>query len=397
MLDNTIINQTDSLVELRANIPLRDKVSYLHRVISERYPSIDRLAVAVYDSKSDLLKTFVHSSDEENPLSHYQCELSNVPTLLEVRKSGKARIINDLAVFASNESEHSRRLRASGFGSSYTLPMFQGNDFYGFIFFNSHQRQAMLPEVLHYLDLYGHLLGLTVVHELNRLTTLQGAVNTVRDITRHRDNETGSHLDRMSRYTRLIATELADSHTLDDEFIEHIFIYAPLHDIGKIAIPDNILLKPGRLTDAEFDVMKTHAAKGSEMIDCLLDHFGLCDMHHIDILRNIALYHHERLDGNGYPRGLAGEEIPLEARIVAVADIFDALTSERPYKKAWDNQRAFDQLREMCNHHLDPECVEALIRNQEEIVDIQRCFASRDDDIDEPLPGCPSTSPPPPL
>jgi len=384
-----VTNQADSLAELRRNIPLREKVRYLHGVIVGKFPFVDRLAVAIYDGNSDTLKTFVNSSDDESPLSHYQCELSAVPSLLEIRHTGLARVVNDLSIFAESDSVHTRRLRNSGYASSYTLPIFQEEEFFGFIFFNSRQGQVMLPEVLHYLDLYGHLLGLTVVHELNRLITLQGAVNTVRDITRHRDNETGGHLERMARYTRLIANELAESCDLDDEFIEHIFIYAPLHDIGKIAIPDSILLKPGRLTEGEYDVMKTHAAKGGEMIDCLLDHFGLSNMHHIAILRNIALFHHERLDGTGYPSGLAGEAIPLEARIVAVADIFDALTSERPYKGAWTNQQAFDQLRQMSGHHLDPRCVDALLDSPEAIEEIQRCFRTQPQD--PPVGGCPST------
>jgi len=137
----------------------------------------------------------------------------------------------------------------------------------------------------------------------------------------------------MSRYARLIAKALAERHQLDDEYIERVFMFSPLHDIGKIGIPDHILLKRGSLTDAETEIMHTHAPKGREIIDDLLMNFGLDAIQNVDILRNIAEYHHEQINGGGYPAGLSGEAIPLEARIVAVADVFDALTSAARIKK----------------------------------------------------------------
>jgi HD-GYP domain-containing protein (c-di-GMP phosphodiesterase class II) len=200
------------------------------------------------------------------------------------------------------------------------------------------------------------------------------ALKTTNNFTHLRDPETGSHLDRMSRYSRIIAQSLADKYDLDDEYIEHIFMFSPLHDIGKIAIPDNILLKPGPLDDAERMIMNTHARKGREMIDDIILNFGLDGISNIDVLKNIAESHHEAVNGSGYPAGKAHEEIPLEARIVAVADVFDALTSSRPYKEAWSNDKSFEMLTQLAGEKLDIDCVNALINNRVEVEKIQHQF-----------------------
>ncbi|MDH5736629.1 MAG: HD domain-containing protein, partial [Gammaproteobacteria bacterium] len=209
---------------------------------------------------------------------------------------------------------------------------------------------------------------------LSSISTLAAAVKTTGSITHARDPETGSHLDRMSRYSRLIASSLADKYNLDDDYIEHIFMFSPLHDIGKIAIPDHILLKPGKLDDHETAIMKTHAHKGYKMINEILDNFGLKNIQYIDVLRNIVKSHHETINGNGYPSGIKDGDIPLEARIIAVADIFDALTSSRPYKKAWSNDEAIQTLKQMAGDTLDEDCVNALIDNIEKIKHIQKLF-----------------------
>jgi HD-GYP domain-containing protein (c-di-GMP phosphodiesterase class II) len=178
----------------------------------------------------------------------------------------------------------------------------------------------------------------------------------------------------MSRYSRIIASAIAEKYKLDDEYIEHIFMFSPLHDIGKIAIPDEVLLNPNRLGRSEMEIMKTHARKGREMIDDLIMNFGLQTIEHVDILRNIAEYHHESVNGTGYPDGKVYEDIPLEARIVAVADVFDALTSRRPYKEAWSNEMAINNLLTLAGEKLDKDCVDALLDNMDEVIKIQQQF-----------------------
>lgn len=369
-----IYTRDDTLGFLYENNPLADKLAFLHRAVSQRQPMIHRVAIALYDKKTDLLKTFIHSSDASTPLSHYQAKLADSKSLSEIVAQRRPRVANNLAIFAEHDREHSKRIAASGYGASYTMPMFLNGEFSGFIFFNSRQSDVFNDHVLHDLDLFGHLLSLTVISELQKVETLVSAVSTARNITHHRDNETGAHLDRMSRYARLIAVHIADKLGLDDNFIEHVFMFAPLHDIGKVSIPDGILLKQGKLTADEYEVMKTHASKGRKMVDEMLHNFGLSQMLHSDILRNITELHHEALNGSGYPHGLRGDAIPIEARIIAVADIFDALTSRRPYKEAWPVTKALDTLRSMTGEILDHDCVEALYANIDAVLAIQQEF-----------------------
>ena len=213
-----------------------------------------------------------------------------------------------------------------------------------------------------------------MINELSTFKVMSAALKTTNHITHLRDPETGSHLDRMSRYSRLIAETLASKYNLDDAYIEHIFMFSPLHDIGKISIPDSILLKPGPLNAMEKSIMNTHTYIGRQMIDDMISNFGLDSIYHLDILKNIAEFHHEAINGSGYPSGKTSDEIPLEARIVAVADVFDALTSRRPYKDAWSNAKAFDTLKILAGETLDLDCVNALIENRQKIELIQQQF-----------------------
>lgn len=259
------------------------------------------------------------------------------------------------------------------------MPLYQSSVFVGFLFFNSYESHPFLPSILRQIDIYGHLIALMVISELTAIRTLLSAVKAARNITHYRDVETGSHIDRTAHYARLIAKELAQYYQLRDEQIEHIFLFSPLHDIGKIGIPDSILRKPGKLDDQEFAIMKTHPEKGREIIDSILKDFSLGTFGHVEILRNIAEYHHEAIDGSGYPNKLSGNEIPIEARISAVADVFDALTSSRTYKAAWSNEEAFGMLQRLSENKLDKDCVEALIKNKDRILEIQQCFRDSED------------------
>ena len=240
--------------------------------------------------------------------------------------------------------------------------------------FNSFETNVFNEQTLNEIDIFGHLISLMIINELSNIQTLSAALKTTSKITHLRDPETGSHLDRMSRYSRLIASSLAEKYNLSDDYIEHIFMFSPLHDIGKIGIPDHILMKPGKLTQDEMNIMKTHSIKGREIIDEILHNFDLGDINHVDMLKNIIEFHHESVNGTGYPAHKKGNDIPLEARIVAVADIFDALTSKRSYKEAWSNEVAFDTLVKMAGDKLDHDCVNALLANVEEIEIIQQHF-----------------------
>ncbi|GLX79767.1 transcriptional regulator [Thalassotalea insulae] len=363
----------DKLDALNQHLSLHDKIISIHKTLSERYPFIVRIAIAIYDPKTGLLKTFIHSSDE-HALEHYQAHLDEVPSLKAIIDKGLPRVINNFLTFEHSDSEHTQRIGRQGYLASYTLPIFNNGDFFGFLFFNSNEKNVFSETILQQIDIYGHLIALMVINESNIIQTLSAAVKTTGNITHIRDPETGSHLDRMSRYSRLIAIKLADQYQLSDDFIEHLFMFAPLHDIGKIGIPDEVLLKPGKLNHNEKQIMQSHSVKGRKIIDDLLKNFELEHIEYSCMLRNIIEYHHESIDGNGYPNGIKGEQIPIESRIVAVADVFDALTSVRPYKKAWSNGKAFDLLAELAGQTLDANCVNALLASKDEIDQIQQQF-----------------------
>jgi putative two-component system response regulator len=180
----------------------------------------------------------------------------------------------------------------------------------------------------------------------------------------YKDNETGLHVIRMSHYARLLGVAAGmNEHEADD-----LLHAAPMHDVGKIGIPDRILQKAGPLDPDEWKVMQSHATIGGEIIG---EHGGGM----LALARNIALTHHEKWDGSGYPEGLAGERIPLEGRIVAIADVFDALTSKRPYKAAWSEEEALDYLRKQKGQHFDPALVDLFIEQMPAIRKIRERWA----------------------
>jgi two-component system response regulator RpfG len=176
-----------------------------------------------------------------------------------------------------------------------------------------------------------------------------------------RDTDTGNHVLRMAKYSYLIAEKLG----MSPEHCKLIELAAPMHDIGKIGIPDNILLKPGKLDPDEFTIMKTHPTIGYKILHGSPSKY-------LSLGAEIALAHHEKYDGSGYPNGTKGEAIPVEARIVAVADVFDALTSERPYKKKWTNEAAIEFLQANSGSHFDPACVAAFMEQQGQVAIIQQ-------------------------
>ncbi|MFN3545435.1 MAG: HD domain-containing phosphohydrolase [Thiobacillus sp.] len=374
MPDTTFFAHEDQLQPLDGNVGLVEKVAAIHAALHERFPFIQRIAAAVHDASTDTLKTFLYVGEADSPLTHYSTRLADAPSLREILAQGRPRVVNDLAVFAHSSNEHAQRIGARGYRASYTMPMYHQGRLFGFLFFNAYEANCFTEEVLRQIDPFGHLIALTIINDLSILHTLLASVKTARDFAHARDSETGSHLDRMSRFARVVAQAVADRYDLTDEMIERIFIFSPLHDIGKIAIPDRVLLKPGQLDDEETALMRTHTLRGREVIDNMLENFQVGTVQGGDILRNIALFHHEAVDGTGYPRGLAGSDIPIEARIVAVADIFDALTSRRPYKPAWSNDDAFALLRQLAGSKLDPHCVQALIDNRARIEEIQAQF-----------------------
>lgn len=202
-------------------------------------------------------------------------------------------------------------------------------------------------------------LSLVQLDEL--VETRLAVVQRLGRASEYKDNETGLHVIRMSHYSRLIALACGMGAAWSDTLLNA----SPMHDVGKIGIPDAILQKPGKLDAEEWKIMKRHAEIGARII-------GEDGSDLMAMAREVALCHHEKWDGSGYPKGLAGEQIPLAARIVAIADVFDALTSERPYKKAWPVEEATQLIREQAGKHFDPALVEAFLIALPEILQVRQ-------------------------
>jgi HD-GYP domain-containing protein (c-di-GMP phosphodiesterase class II) len=364
----------DLLGDLDRLRSVSDKLAHIHAILHRQFQPLQRITVAVYDRHTDLLKTFCCSDLRDNPLRKYAAPLADSPALQALARSGRPRVIEDLAAYDSGRPGNQPHIVSEGYRSSYTMPMLMDGRFSGLLFFAATEPGHFTPAALATIDPFVHVIALTVVRELSVGRTLHAAVKTARSFAEQRDASTGAHLDRMSRYARLIALDMADSHDLNDEAIEFIFLFAPLHDIGKIGIPDRILLKPDKLDPEEFEAMKQHVDVGRAIVEQMIDDFGFDEFGNVSILRNIVHHHHEAFDGSGYPDGLRGEAIPVEARIIAVADVFDALTSRRPYKAALDNAAALAQMEELASGKLDPRCLEALRHGGAELEQVQMQF-----------------------
>lgn len=209
------------------------------------------------------------------------------------------------------------------------------------------------------------------------ISQMQNAlIVTLADLVESRDENTGQHIKKTAAYVKIILNELKREgvykEKLTDAFIENVVNSAPLHDIGKIAVPDSILNKPGKLTKEEFDLMKTHTTAGGKIIGSIIA--TVPDSKYLDEAKNLATYHHERWDGKGYPTGLAGENIPLSARVMAVADVFDALVSKRSYKEGFSYEKAFSIIEEESGTHFDPKLVDAFFWAKDEVLRVADGF-----------------------
>lgn len=206
------------------------------------------------------------------------------------------------------------------------------------------------------------------------LETRDVTIFAMAKLAESRDPETGAHLDRIRRYCRVLGQQLLLQQSfaaeLNSEFVRLLYLTSPLHDIGKVGIPDSVLLKPGRLTDEEFAIMKAHTTIGAETLEAAMRQYP--EVQFLKMARDIALTHHERFDGKGYPHGRSGHDIPLCGRIVAVADVYDALTSKRVYKEAFTHAVTREMIFKEAGTHFDPAIVAAFATVEPRFQQIQR-------------------------
>ncbi|MZQ99522.1 MAG: HD domain-containing protein [Acidaminobacter sp.] len=220
----------------------------------------------------------------------------------------------------------------------------------------------------HYSDKYKNFMNQMIEKEKEIVESRLATIYSLVKLAEMRDDDTGAHIVRVSKFSRLIAEKMKSNEKykeyLSDTNIDDLAKAAPLHDIGKVGIPDYILSKPGKLSDEEFDIMKKHTTIGASTLNEVRKKFP--DNNFIILGAKIALTHHEKWDGTGYPNGLVGEEIPLSGRIMAIADVYDALRSKRAYKPPYSHMETIEIIRNDSGKHFDPEIVEVFLKNEAE-------------------------------
>lgn len=221
---------------------------------------------------------------------------------------------------------------------------------------------------IHFLSNIANALAISFEKSFVYDELILASVKGFAGIVESKDHVTGNHIERMSRYARYIAEILYEDkyfiQEINENFIEQIYKFSPLHDIGKVGIEDSILNKPGKLEVAEFEIMKVHTNIGYNILKDMSASKFFNRAAFFKIAMDITRYHHEKFDGTGYPEGLIGKNIPLAARIVALADVFDALTSERPYKRAFSYEEALAIIEEGKGKHFDPDIVNCLLHHE---------------------------------
>ena len=360
--------------------PLSERLSHLHQRLMEKFVVIDRIACAIYDPKRDVLVVFIESTRSGVRLTDYEVRLPQGHRLNSLAETGDFRVLNDIQNIALPPNRSNLRNAMAAVHSSLAVPMFDGHGFIGFIFFESSQRAAFDRSTQRDLMIFSNLINMAISSELSTLRAIASATRLARDLSVIRDFETGMHLERMARYARLIARELAPRYGFTEDIVDQIYAFAPLHDIGKIGIPESILMKEDFLNEDEKVVMREHVTKGMQIIERIVEDFGPNDVVDPDVMREIVRCHHEMLDGSGYPFGLKGDRIPIIGRIAATADVFDAITSKRPYKAALTFEDASDELRAMVEEgKLDVDCVAALTSCRSEVEEILDRYQDRED------------------
>lgn len=288
-------------------------------------------------------------------------------SLESIMLNKEPRIINDLDAYLSNRviKPYSQKLLDHGIKASITLPLEANGMPLGFIFFSSNRKNAYQSKHVEYLKIISNSIALSFQKNIIIDELVYTSILALAKLSEARDEDTGDHLIRMSNYVEAIAQELRKNPiyktTITNDFITELVKFSPMHDIGKVGIPDAILLKPGKLTFEEFEIMKTHTDYGANVLIEAENNINRKGRSVFTMGIEIAKNHHEKFDGSGYPAGLVGNQIPLSARIVAVADVYDALLSKRPYKEPFTMEETLRIINEGRGKHFDPDVVDALM------------------------------------
>ncbi|UPR48742.1 HD domain-containing protein [Vibrio cyclitrophicus] len=351
-------------------------VDDLFQLAREHYPILSRLSV-VLCSENKASNYFVSDSLCQNVKHHYiEQEIKPNSALSRLAESLETRIVDDLSLI--NPTKQISHLLELGHQSSYTTPIHYQESNLGFVFINASctdffAKQTIQSDIAYLTQAISNLF----VQLFERQRHFQSSLAVALNMGHARDPETKEHLIRMGKYSEQIARTMSQSNNeITHQFIHRIRLYAPFHDIGKYRIPDNVLFSTGRFSEEERAIMNNHTLYGEEMINdvvSLSHHCSMCS-DEIQFIKNIVRHHHERFDGSGLPDGLSHTAIPLEARIVTLADVFDALMSKRAYKHAWSLDEVMEYIEAHNGSMFDPECVEALKQNLDDFMAIREQY-----------------------
>jgi HD-GYP domain-containing protein (c-di-GMP phosphodiesterase class II) len=390
----TVLNQFNSLIllmeNLSKNVPFKEVLANIYNTFLQYIP-YTHIGVALIDEDRKIITASYAASGQYHENLHVRILGSKVAlketSLSSIVESGKERIINDLEEYVKGKplKDYNKVLLEEGIRASITFPLKNNNEVIGIIFFSSNTKNVYKNEHIRFLRTLANSISLSLEKDIFIEDMIISSTLALAKLTEERDNETGEHLQRMKIYSRMIAEFLSKEEKykglIDVSYINNIERFAPLHDVGKVAIRDEILLKPGKLTKEEFEIMKTHATYGAKVLRLADDSLKKKGRSIFKLAIQIAEGHHEKWDGSGYPYGKSGEAIPLSARIVAMADVFDALTSERPYKKPFSFEDSVKIITEGKGKQFDPEIIDIFMKNIEVIKDKYLEFKEQNIDV----------------
>ncbi|MEN3043107.1 MAG: HD domain-containing phosphohydrolase, partial [Fervidobacterium sp.] len=292
-------------------------------------------------------------------------KLNETSLSLMLNENQQTRIINNLEEhYVKTKSISTHLILEEGFRSNLTALASINNRPFGFFFLSSEKEYNFNDRDARLFASISNILSHRLHYSLTTQKLLSYFGNSLVNIVEFRDNETGNHVKRVAWYGRIIAEELK----LPPKIVREIYEYSPLHDIGKVSIPDAILLKPGKLDEKEWEIMKKHVENGVKIIEEFeKESKWILEESSLKTMKNIILEHHEWWEGSGYPEGKRGEQISIEGRIIAIADVFDALTTKRPYKEAYSFEEAVEQIIKERGTHFDPMVVDAFLKRIDDI------------------------------
>lgn len=382
---NLGFNKLDKLIELiesmNKNVSFEGILSYIYSTFSEFIP-YTHIGIALLKNNGKILEASYGISDASlgdlpKKLMGLKAEVSKT-SLESIVKDGTPRVINDLERYTKNKTaDYNKILLDAGVKSSITLPLRVNNKPIGIIFFSNVKKDIYKDEHIEFLITLSNSIAISLNKNIFIDDMLYSTLLALTKMAEARDEDTADHLDRMAAYAVEITDFLLKDNIYEEEitvpFIKGIERFSPMHDIGKVGVKDGILLKPGKLTEDEYNEMKKHVAYGADVLrtaESNIEHSHSMFKMGIEIVEG----HHEWWDGSGYPYKKSGFEIPLSARIVAVADVFDALTSKRPYKKAYGFEESINYIIEGSGQHFDPAIIDSLKRHKDELYELYSNF-----------------------